>query len=167
MQQQRSCGVIWSAVGLCAPLGLPLSTKCVRLSILTVCLLIPRLDILRCCWARDVLFSIALHDVRLKISMCWCNCRLACTFKLFYSFQSLPWGWVWMVLRTLMLLSILNCAARKLKQYRNLSEPFILFPDCDGSEVVNCNSVVVDRYIVSFDMTDRCMQRQHPQPGMQ
>ncbi len=25
-----------------------------------------------------------------------------------------------------------------------------------GSEVVNCNSVVVDRYIVSFDMADRC-----------
>jgi hypothetical protein len=28
--------------------------------------------------------------------------------------------------------------------------------DCDGSEVAYCNSVAVDRYIVSFDMTDRC-----------
>jgi hypothetical protein len=28
--------------------------------------------------------------------------------------------------------------------------------DCDGSEVVDCNSVVVDRYFVSFDMTGRC-----------
>jgi hypothetical protein len=45
---------------------------------------------------------------------------------------------------------------RKLKQCRNLQEPFTLFLNCDGSEVVNCNSVVVDRYIVSFDMTGRC-----------
>jgi hypothetical protein len=33
---------------------------------------------------------------------------------------------------------------------------FTLSLDCDGSEVVNCNSVVLDRYIVPFDMTDCC-----------
>jgi hypothetical protein len=53
---------------LYAPFGLRVSTKYVCLSILTVCLLIPRLDVLRC-EARDVLFSIALHEVRLKNSM--------------------------------------------------------------------------------------------------
>ena len=63
-----------------------------------------------------------------------------------------------MVLWILMLFSIFHCTAGKLKLCRNLRWPFILFldHDCDGSEVVNCNSVVVDRYIVSFDMTDRC-----------
>ncbi len=65
----RSCSVIWSIVGLCAPLGLPVPIKRVRLSILTVCLLILCLDVLRC-QAQDVLFSIALHEVRLKNSMC-------------------------------------------------------------------------------------------------
>ncbi len=39
---------------------------------------------------------------------------------------------------------------------RNLRGPLTLSLDCDGSEVVYCNSVVVDRYIVSFDVTDRC-----------
>ncbi len=53
----RSCSVIWSIVGV-------------------VCL-IPCLDVLRC-FVRDVLFSIALHEVRLKKSMCWCGCRSAC-----------------------------------------------------------------------------------------
>jgi hypothetical protein len=33
---------------------------------------------------------------------------------------------------------------------------FTLSIDCGGSEKVNFNSIVVDRYIVSFDMTDRC-----------
>ncbi len=33
---------------------------------------------------------------------------------------------------------------------------FTLCLDCDGSEVVDCISVAVDRYIVSFDVTDRC-----------
>ena len=60
-----------------------------------------------------------------------------------------------MVLLILMLFSIFYCTAGKLKLCRNLREPFTLSLYCDGSEVVNCNSVVVDRYIVSFDMTDR------------
>ncbi len=33
---------------------------------------------------------------------------------------------------------------------------FTLCLDRDGSEVVDCNSVADDRYIVSFDMTYRC-----------
>jgi len=44
----RSCSVIWSAVGLCAPPGLPVSIERVRLSILTDCLLFPCVDVLRC-----------------------------------------------------------------------------------------------------------------------
>ena len=54
-----------------------------------------------------------------------------------------------------MLFSIFYCTARKLKRCRNPWGPFTLSLDCDGSEVVNYNSVVVDRYIVSFDMADR------------
>jgi hypothetical protein len=63
-----------------------------------------------------------------------------------------------MVLWILMLFSSFYCTAGKLKLCRNLSGPFTLSLDCDGSqsEIVNCNSVVVDRYIVSFDITDRC-----------
>jgi hypothetical protein len=60
-----------------------------------------------------------------------------------------------MILWILMMFSILYCTAGKLKRCRNLREPFFLSLDCDGSEVVNCDSVVVDCYIVSFDMTDR------------
>ena len=40
--------------------------------------------------------------------------------------------------------------------YLSLRGPFTLFLDRDGSGVVNCSYVVVDRYIVSIDMTDRC-----------
>ena len=61
-----------------------------------------------------------------------------------------------MVLLILMLFSIFYCTAGKFKRCRNLRGPFTLCLDCDGSEVVYCNSVAVDRYIVSFDMTDRC-----------
>ena len=61
-----------------------------------------------------------------------------------------------MVLWILMLFSIFYCTAGKLKRFRNLRGPFALSLDCDGSEGINCNSVVVDRYIVSFDVTDRC-----------
>ncbi len=61
-----------------------------------------------------------------------------------------------MVLLILMLFSIFYCTAGKLKRCRNLQGPFTLCLDRDGSEVVDCNSVAVDRYIVSFDMTDRC-----------
>ncbi len=49
---------------------------------------------------------------------------------------------------------LLHC--RKIEMMSNLRGPFPLSLDCNGSEVINCNSVVVDRYIVSFDMTDRC-----------
>ncbi len=59
-----------------------------------------------------------------------------------------------MVLWIMMLFSIFDCTVGKLKQCRNLRGPFTLSLDCDGSEV-NCNSVVVDRYIVSFDVSDR------------
>ncbi len=62
-------------------------------------------------------------------------------------------GWIWMVLWILMLFSIFYCTAGKLKQCRNLRGPFTLSLDCDGSVVI---TVVVDRYIVSFDMTGRC-----------
>jgi hypothetical protein len=58
-----------------------------------------------------------------------------------------------MVLWIPMLFSIFYCAAGKLKRCRNLRGAFTL---CHGSDVVDCNSVVVDRYIVSFDLTDRC-----------
>jgi hypothetical protein len=48
----RFCTIVESQVGalsgLCAPLGLPVSITRVGLSILTVCLLIPCLDVLRC-----------------------------------------------------------------------------------------------------------------------
>ena len=60
-----------------------------------------------------------------------------------------------MVLWILMLISIFYGSAGKLKLCRNLRGPFTLSLYCDGSEVANFNSVVVDRYIVSFDMTDR------------
>ncbi len=59
-----------------------------------------------------------------------------------------------MVLWILMLFSIFYCTAGKLKRCQNLRGPFTLSLDCYGSEVKNCKSVVVDRYIVSFDMTD-------------
>ncbi len=62
-----------------------------------------------------------------------------------------------MVLWIRRLFSVLYCTAGKLKRYQNLQEAFTLSLDCDGSEVVNCYSVVVDLYIVSCDdMTDRC-----------
>ncbi len=61
-----------------------------------------------------------------------------------------------MVLWILMLFSIFYCTAGKLKECRNLRGAFTLCLDCDGSEVVDCISVAVDRYIVSFDMTDHC-----------
>ncbi len=54
--------------------------------------------------------------------------------------------------------SIFYCTAGKSKQCRNLRGQFTLALDCNGSEseVVNCNSVVLDSYNVSFDMTDPC-----------
>ncbi len=55
-----------------------------------------------------------------------------------------------------MLFSIFYCTAGKLKQYQIFRGPFTLSLDCYGSEVVNRYSVVVDLYIVSFDMADRC-----------
>ncbi len=61
-----------------------------------------------------------------------------------------------MVLLILMLFSIFYCTAGKLKRCQNLRGPFTFCLNCDGSEVVDCNSVAVDRYMVSFDMTDRC-----------
>ncbi len=62
-----------------------------------------------------------------------------------------------MVLWILMLFSIFYCTAGKLKSVcRNLRGPFTLCLDRDESEEVDCNSVAVDRYIVSFDMIDRC-----------
>ena len=61
-----------------------------------------------------------------------------------------------MVLWIPMLFSIFYCTAGKLKRCRNLQGPFTLCLDLDGSEVVDSNPVAVDRYIVSFDMTDRC-----------
>ncbi len=60
-----------------------------------------------------------------------------------------------MVLWILMLFSIFCCTARKIEQCRNLRGQFTLCLYCDGSEVEDCNSVAVDHYIVSFDMTDR------------
>ncbi len=59
-----------------------------------------------------------------------------------------------MVLWILMLFSIFFCTAEKRKRCRNLRGSFTSSLDCDGSEVENFNYVVVDRYIVSFDMTD-------------
>ncbi len=61
-----------------------------------------------------------------------------------------------MALLILMLFSIFYCTAGKLKQCRNLRRQFTLCLDCNGSEVADCDSVAVDGYIVSFDMTDRC-----------
>ncbi len=61
-----------------------------------------------------------------------------------------------MVLMILMLFSIFYCTAGNRNDVEIFGGPFTLCLDCDGSEVVDCNSVVVDRYIVSFDMTDRC-----------
>ncbi len=49
---------------------------------------------------------------------------------------------------------LLHC--RTIEAMSNLRGVFTLSLDCDGSEVVNCNSVVVDRCIVSFEMTDLC-----------
>ncbi len=49
---------------------------------------------------------------------------------------------------------LLHC--RKIETMPKSSEAVHLCLNCDGSEVVDCNSVAVDRYIVSFDMTDRC-----------
>ena len=43
---------------------------------------------------------------------------------------------------------LLNC--RKIETMSKSWGPFTLSLDCDGSKVVNCNSVVVDRYIVSL-----------------
>jgi hypothetical protein len=61
-----------------------------------------------------------------------------------------------MVLWILMLISIFYGTAGKWKQRRNLRGQFTLSLDCNGSEVVNGDSAVVDRYIVPFDMTDLC-----------
>ncbi len=61
-----------------------------------------------------------------------------------------------MVLWILMLFSIFYCTSGNLKRCQNLGGPFTLCPDRDGSEVVDCNFVAVDRYFVSLDMTDRC-----------
>ena len=63
-----------------------------------------------------------------------------------------------MVLLILMLFSIFYCTTGKLKRCQNLQGPFTFSQCLDryGSEVVDFNSVAVDRYIVSFDMTDRC-----------
>jgi hypothetical protein len=61
-----------------------------------------------------------------------------------------------MVLWILMLFSIFYCTAEKLKRCQNLRGPFTLSLDCNGSELVNFSSVVVDRYIVFFDTTNRC-----------
>jgi hypothetical protein len=61
-----------------------------------------------------------------------------------------------MVLWIPMLISIFYCTAGKLQRFRNLRGAFTLCLDCDGSEVVDCISVAVDRYIAIFDMTDRC-----------
>ncbi len=47
--------------------------------------------------------------------------------------------------------SFISIAVLRLGNLRGL---FTLSLDCDGSEIVNCNSVVVDRYIVSSDITD-------------
>jgi hypothetical protein len=55
-----------------------------------------------------------------------------------------------------------NCwieTGRKLKQCQNLRGAFTLCLDWNGSEVLDCISVAVDRYNVSFDMTDRCCFR--------
>ncbi len=49
---------------------------------------------------------------------------------------------------------LLHC--RKIETVSKSKGAFTLCHDCDGSEVVDCISVAVDRYIVSFDMTDRC-----------
>ncbi len=49
---------------------------------------------------------------------------------------------------------LLHC--RKIETISQSSGPFTVSLDCYGSEVVNCNSVVVNLYIVSSDMTDRC-----------
>jgi hypothetical protein len=89
--------------------------------------------------------------------MCLCSCRISVDFTSFISIAVLRLGLNGSVdSEFLMLFSIIHGTARKLKRRRNLRGPFILSLDCDGSEVVNCNSVVVDRYIVPFDMTDRC-----------
>ena len=55
--------------------------------------------------------------------MCWCGCRLSC--NLLHSFQSLSWGWVWIVLWILMLFSIFYCTAGKLKRCRNYQVHFV------------------------------------------
>ena len=72
------------------------------------------------------------------------------------SFQSLSWGWIWMGLWIVMLFSIFFCTVGKLRWCRNLRGPFTLCLDRDGSEVVDCISVAIDRYIVSFDLIDCC-----------
>ena len=82
-------------LGLHAPIDLSAPMKFFCLSICTVCSLFPRLDVYR---------YFALHEVRLKDSMCLCSCRLVC--NLFDSFRSLSWGWVWLVLGILTLISI-------------------------------------------------------------
>jgi hypothetical protein len=58
-----------------------------------------------------------------------------------------------MILLILLLFSIFYCTAGKLKRCRNLRGQFTLYLDCDRCQVGDCNSVEVDRYIVSFDMT--------------
>ncbi len=89
-------------------------------------------------------FSIALHEVRLKNSMCRYSCQLAC--NLLHSFQLLSWDWAWMFLWILMLFSILYCTAGILKQCRNICWVITLCLDCNGSDVVDCISVAVGRY---------------------
>ncbi len=59
-----------------------------------------------------------------------------------------------MVLWILMLFLIFYCTAGKLKRCRNLPRPITLSFNCDGSEVVNCNSFVDVLYIVTCVMTD-------------
>jgi hypothetical protein len=61
-----------------------------------------------------------------------------------------------MVLWIVMPFSIFLLHWRKIETMSKSSGAVHLSLDCDGSEVVNCNSIVVDCYIVSVGMTDRC-----------
>jgi hypothetical protein len=115
----RSCRVIWSIVGVVCPAwssGVDKACSSQCFDRLFVYSLLGCFEMLSS--GRSIFLCSSWGQVE-ENSMCWCCCRLAC--NLLHSFQSLSWGWVWMVLWILMLFLIFYNTARKLKIFRGSS----------------------------------------------
>ena len=108
----RSCRVIWSDVGyVCPTRSFGVDKVCLSqyLDGLFAYFLLGRSEMLV---SGHSIFQCSSWGL-LKNSMCWCSCQLA--YNLLHSFQLPSWGWVWMVLRILMLFSSFYYTAGELK----------------------------------------------------